>query len=114
MRFFVFLVSAVCVPNKKRQIVFIDLRTPAVIIFPDKAGFVPVFANRILPQKLLIFVDRIQIEYKNASGIQIIIDERKYFQQILFFGYVIHGVAYAHNCPNRAIKLKCTHILIQI
>ena len=72
-----------------------------------------VFRNRSLTH-LFIFILCIQIKNKHALRIQIIVDEREDFPQIVFLQNIVDGIADAHNRLHGSVELKFPHILKQI
>ena len=65
------------IPDKQRQIVLIDLFLFIKIIFPDKAGFLPVLRNGRLTH-IPILLRGVKIKNEHPAGIQIIIYQAKY------------------------------------
>ena len=100
--------------DKKSQIIFVDLFFWIIIIIPDKAGIFPVLGYGSVSQDFFIFVFCIQVKNKNPTGIQIVVYQPEYFQQILFFRYIIHAVTDRHHCPDSAVKFKFPHVLKEI
>ena len=75
VRLLVFSVKVLFFPYKQGQIILIDSVLRVIPVFPDKASFVPILRNDGLSQNLFIFIESIQIEEKNPSWIQIIINQ---------------------------------------
>ena len=73
MSFFVFGITAILVPDKQSQVIFIDHLTFVKIIFPDKAALFPVFRNGLFTQLFPVFVHGIHVKDENPLRIQIIV-----------------------------------------
>lgn len=50
------------------QIILVDLFFRIIIIFPDKAAIFPVLCNRRVADNFPVFISRIKIKDKNATG----------------------------------------------
>ena len=57
---------------------------------------------------------RIEIKYENPPGKQIIVHQRKNFQQFVLIQDIIQGVADTEYGSNSAVQLQFPHILLQI
>ena len=114
MRLFIFAVQAILLLQEQSKIILVDLFLLVVRVLPNKAAVLPVLRNGDISQQLLIFVNGIHIKNKNAAGIQIVIYQPKYLQQIFFLCYIVDGITDAHHCPHRAIQFKFPHILQKV
>ena len=99
--------------DENGKLIFVDLFLRVIVIVPDEACLLAVFRNRSLTH-LFIFILGIQIKDKHALRVQIIVDEREDFPQIVFLQNIVDGIADAHNRLHGSVKLKFPHILKQI
>ena len=78
MRLLKSAVKSFFLPDKKRQIIFIDLLIFVIIVVPDKTAFLPVLRNCAIPKNLFILVTCIKIKNKNTLIFNFYINQ-KYF-----------------------------------